>query len=102
MQRTSAIISDYSSGLSPITVYSSRNIGGTDAWAIPQIKFWDDRPSVPLSLRPCNCNNYNSGDWFTALRSSKEATGLADDCWGSFVSLLCDCSLLAQYMVLSL
>src|SRR6218665_2238469 len=37
---------------------TSRNIGGTDAWAVPHLKFWgmslEDCPSQsPLSLRPC-------------------------------------------------
>ena len=29
---------------------TSQNIGGTDAWAVPHLKFWGDRPP---GLRPC-------------------------------------------------
>ena len=33
---------------------TSQNIGGTDAWAVPHLKFWEDRPpSPPLGPRPC-------------------------------------------------
>ena len=32
---------------------TSLNIGGTNAWAFPHLKFWGDRPpSPPLGLRP--------------------------------------------------
>src|SRR6218665_134991 len=33
---------------------TSQNIGGrADAWAVPHLTFWEDRPpSLPLSLRP--------------------------------------------------
>ena len=30
---------------------TSQNIGGTDAWAVPHLTFWGDRPPVPLGLR---------------------------------------------------
>ena len=30
---------------------TSRNIGGTDAWAVPHLKFWGDRPPVPAHDR---------------------------------------------------
>src|SRR6218665_1725466 len=33
---------------------TSQNIGGTNAWAVPHLKFWGDRsPQSPLGLRPC-------------------------------------------------
>ena len=32
---------------------TSKNIGGTDAWAVPPPHILGDRPSVPLGLRPC-------------------------------------------------
>ena len=33
---------------------TSQNIGGTDAWAVPHLKFGGDRPQKsPLGLRPC-------------------------------------------------
>src|SRR6218665_1159310 len=33
---------------------TSQNIGWTDAWAVPHLQFWRDRPpQSPLSLRPC-------------------------------------------------
>src|SRR6218665_1164912 len=32
---------------------TSQNIGGTNAWASPHLKFWGDRPpQPPLGLRP--------------------------------------------------
>src|SRR6218665_2853303 len=31
---------------------TSQNIGGTDAWAVPHLKFCGDRPPVHLGLRP--------------------------------------------------
>src|SRR6218665_1513259 len=33
---------------------TSQNIGRTDAWAVPHLKyFWGTVPPVPLGLRPC-------------------------------------------------
>src|SRR6218665_1752243 len=33
---------------------TSQNIGGTNAWEVPHLKFWGDRsPQSPLGLRPC-------------------------------------------------
>src|SRR6218665_677960 len=33
---------------------TSQNVGGTNAWAVPHLKFWGDRPiQFPLGLRPC-------------------------------------------------
>src|SRR6218665_267242 len=31
---------------------TSPNIGGTDAWAVPHLKFWGDRPPSPLRSPP--------------------------------------------------
>ena len=31
---------------------TSKNIGGTNAWAVPHLKFWGTVPPVPLGLRP--------------------------------------------------
>src|SRR6218665_520250 len=38
----------------PRTLYTSPNIGGTDAWAVPHLKFSGQRPPQSLlSLRQC-------------------------------------------------
>ena len=31
----------------------SPNIGRTDAWTVPHLKFWGNRPPIPLRLRSC-------------------------------------------------
>ena len=31
---------------------TTQNIGGTDAWAVPHLKFWGTVPPIPLGLRP--------------------------------------------------
>jgi len=31
---------------------TSPNIGGTDAWAVPHLKFWGDRPQVSAHDEP--------------------------------------------------
>ena len=31
---------------------TSQNIGGTNAWAVPHLKLWGDRPPFPLGFRP--------------------------------------------------
>jgi len=31
---------------------TSQNIGGTDAWTVPHLKFWRDRPSSPPKSPP--------------------------------------------------
>ena len=33
--------------------YTSQNIGGTNAWAVPTSNFGGTVPPVPLGLRPC-------------------------------------------------
>ena len=36
---------------------TSQNIGGTDAWAVPHLKF-RAHPPVPLGIRPFRCSVY--------------------------------------------
>src|SRR6218665_2283365 len=37
---------------------TSRNIGRTNAWAVPTSNFGGDHPQSPISLRPCSQPTY--------------------------------------------
>src|SRR6218665_388191 len=36
-------------------------LGGTNAWAVPHLKFWGPSPPVPLGLRPCYTQSHAVG-----------------------------------------
>src|SRR6218665_116886 len=50
---------------------TSRNIGGTDAWAVPRLKFWGTVPQSSLSL--CHIS---SGDFMQGSGSHASANGI--------------------------
>src|SRR6218665_2469757 len=42
---------------------ASQNIGGTNAWAVPHLKFWGDRPPVPPRSPPLRSALISARQW---------------------------------------